>query len=123
MWLLADVAPLVETGGSAKLSFCFMNRGFSVVGMETRPPCAGNIERMNLMASLSQLSRRQGAFLLGKTGPERAGEEPGLAQQVTDPGVEQAAVGGCDAVRIPPTSAGRVGRPAGGFLGLRPVFF
>lgn len=62
-------------------------------------------------------------MLIRETGPEWAGDEPVLAQQGnrTRSGTGLPLVG-CGAVRIPPTSAERVGLPAGGFLGLGPVF-
>lgn len=47
----------------------------------------GNIKRMNLMASFPALWEA-GSILIRETGPERAGDELVLAQQVTESGVE-----------------------------------
>lgn len=58
-------APPAETGGSAKVPFCFMNQGFSVIGMETRVPRAGE-QNVHEPPGLPQLSGRGGVFLLGK---------------------------------------------------------
>lgn len=82
----------------------------------------GSTQRLKLMASSPAL-RVAGSVLIREMGPERAGDEPVLAQQGNriKSGTGLLLVGR-GAVRIPPTSAERVGLPAGGFLGLGPVF-
>lgn len=58
-----------------------MNQGLSVIEVEPRDPCAGDIKRMNLVASFPALWEA-GSTRIRETGPERAGDELVLAEQV-----------------------------------------